>query len=38
MRIVLVNKFLYKRGGSETYFINLNEVLEKAGHTVFGSE
>lgn len=35
MRIVLVNKFLYKRGGSETYFINLNEVLEKAGHTVF---
>ncbi|WP_178667692.1 glycosyltransferase [uncultured Eubacterium sp.] len=35
MRIVLVNKFLYKCGRSETYFINLSDALEKAGHTVF---
>ena len=35
MRIVLVNKFLYKCGRSETYFINLSDALEKVGHTVF---
>lgn len=35
MKILLVNKFLYKRGGSETYFLSLSESLEKAGHTVY---
>ncbi len=35
MKIVLVNKFLYKRGGSETYFLSLADALEKAGNTVY---
>lgn len=35
MKILLVNKYLYKRGGSETYFINLYKSLETKGHTVF---
>lgn len=35
MKILLVNKFLYKRGGSETYFLSLSDSLEKSGHTVY---
>lgn len=35
MKIVLVNKFLYKRGGSETYYLALADALEKSGHTVY---
>lgn len=40
MRILLVNKFLYQKGGSETYIFKLGEVLKKHGHTVeyFGLE
>ncbi|MBQ8765754.1 MAG: glycosyltransferase [Clostridia bacterium] len=40
MKILLVNKFLYQKGGSETYVFKLGEVLEKYGHTVeyFGLE
>ncbi len=40
MKILLVNKFLYPKGGSETYIFKLGEVLEKYGHTVeyFGLE
>ncbi len=34
MKILLVNKFLYPKGGSETYIFKLGEVLEKHGHTV----
>lgn len=34
MRILLVNKFLYPKGGSETYIFKLGEVLKKHGHTV----
>lgn len=40
MRILLVNKFLYPNGGSETYIFKLGEYLEKLGHEVqyFGME
>lgn len=40
MKILLVNKFLYPNGGSETYMFRLGESLEKHGHTVqyFGME
>lgn len=40
MRILLVNKFLYPKGGSETYVFKLGEVLKKHGHQVeyFGLE
>ena len=34
MKILLVNKFLYPKGGSETYIFKLGEVLKKHGHTV----
>ena len=34
MRILLVNKFLYPRGGAETYMLKLGESLEKRGHSV----
>jgi len=34
MRILLVNKFNYPRGGAEKYFLLLKESLEKAGHQV----
>ena len=34
MRILMVNKFLYRRGGAETYMLDLSEELEKAGHTI----
>lgn len=40
MKILLVNKFLYPNGGSETYIFKLGEELEKLGHQVqyFGME
>ena len=40
MKILLVNKFLYPKGGSETYIFKLGDVLKKHGHTVeyFGLE
>ncbi len=34
MRILLVNKYLYPKGGAETYFIKLGGYLENAGHEV----
>lgn len=34
MKILLVNKFHYRRGGSETYYFALAEALQKAGHKV----
>ncbi|MCC8073264.1 MAG: glycosyltransferase family 4 protein [Clostridiales bacterium] len=40
MKILMVNKFLYKNGGSETYMFKLGEYLEKIGNEVqyFGME
>lgn len=40
MKILIVNKFLYPNGGSETYIFNLGEYLKKQGHDVqfFGME
>lgn len=40
MKILMVNKFLYPNGGSETYMFKLGEYLSAAGHTVeyFGME
>ena len=40
MRILLVNKFLYQKGGAETYVFKLGEMLTKHGHQVeyFGLE
>ena len=40
MKILLVNKFLYPKGGAETYVIKLGKNLEKKGHEVqyFGVE
>lgn len=40
MRILMINKFLYPNGGSETYIFKLGEYLEKKGHEVqyFGME
>lgn len=40
MKILLVNKFLYPNGGSETYLFNLGEYLTSVGHEVqyFGME
>ena len=34
MKILLVNKFHYRRGGSETYYFALADALKKAGHEV----
>lgn len=34
MKILMVNKFLYPRGGSETYMLYLGEHLKKLGHEV----
>ncbi len=34
MRILQINKFFYRRGGSETYFFGLMKLLEKNGHEV----
>ncbi|OJF76378.1 MAG: glycosyl transferase family 1 [Treponema sp. CETP13] len=40
MKILLVNKFLYPNGGSETYIFKLGNYLKSIGHTVeyFGME
>ena len=40
MKILLVNKFLYPNGGSETYLFGLGKQLQKMGHEVqyFGME
>lgn len=34
MRVLLVNKFLYPKGGAETYVLKLGETLQKHGHEV----
>ena len=34
MKILMVNKFLYPRGGSESYMLDLAEHLEKTGHEI----
>ena len=34
MKILMVNKFLYPRGGSESYMLYLSEHLEKTGHEI----
>lgn len=34
MKVLLVNKYHYFRGGSETYYFGLAELLERAGHKV----
>lgn len=40
MKILMVNKFLYPKGGSETYVLKLGKILEEHGHEVqyFGME
>lgn len=40
MKILMVNKFLYPNGGSETYIFQLGEELQRRGHEVqyFGME
>ena len=34
MKILMVNKFLYPRGGSESYMLKLSEELKSLGHEV----
>lgn len=34
MKILMVNKFFYIKGGSETYYFALKRKLEKEGHIV----
>ena len=34
MKILMVNKFYYIKGGSETYYFSLKNLLEKNGHEV----
>lgn len=34
MRILMVNKFLYPKGGAETYVLKLGEILKERGHEV----
>lgn len=34
MKILLVNKFLYPKGGSETYVMNLGRYMQSVGHEV----
>lgn len=34
MKVLLVNKFLYPKGGAETYVFKLGKALEKEGHEV----
>ncbi len=34
MKILMVNKFFYIKGGSETYYFALRSLLERKGHTV----
>ena len=40
MKVLMINKFLYPNGGSETYIFKLGEYLQKMGHEVqyFGME
>lgn len=40
MRVLMINKFLYPNGGSETYIFKVGQTLEKMGHEVqfFGME
>ncbi len=40
MKVLIVNKFLYPNGGSETYIFKVGEQLQKMGHAVefFGME
>lgn len=40
MKVLMVNKFLYPNGGSETYIFKLGDFLKEAGHEVqyFGME
>ena len=40
MKILMVNKFLYPNGGSETYIFKLGDYFKSAGHEVqyFGME
>ena len=34
MRVLIINKFLYPNGGSETYIFKLGEALEQHGHVI----
>ena len=34
MRVLLVNKFHWNKGGSEKYYFELGELLKKHGHEV----
>lgn len=34
MKILMINKFLYPRGGAETYMLKLGQQLQKMGHVV----
>lgn len=34
MKVLMVNKFFYIKGGSETYYFSLKKLLEQHGHTV----
>ena len=34
MKVLMVNKFLYYRGGAETYFLKIGKYLEQQGHQV----
>ena len=34
MKVLLVNKFHYRKGGSETYYFTLAKLLENQGHEV----
>ena len=34
MKVLLVNKFHYKKGGSETYYFTVAEALARRGHEV----
>lgn len=34
MKVLLVNKFHYRKGGSETYYFSLAEALKQSGHEV----
>ena len=40
MKILIINKFLFLKGGSETYILKMGEQLQKMGHEVqyFGME
>lgn len=40
MKVLLINKFLYPKGGAETYTFKLGDMLERHGHSVqyFGLE